>query len=109
MPKGSIDRIWSWDVFVHIQTRDVESYLRQFASILAPGGRGVIHHSKHGTNTRGWRSEMTAGVMAELCTKHGLRVVEQFDSWDNNQVRIWPSLTAENQPDIVTIFELPRQ
>ena len=57
-PDASIDRIWSFDVFVHIQAIDIEAYVAQFARILRPGGTALIHHSKSGTFARGWRSDM---------------------------------------------------
>ena len=109
IPAYSIDRIWSWDVFVHIQSTDIENYVRQFATILAPGGRGVIHHSKSGVSQTGWRSDMTAQKMVDFCQRYGLDVLQQFDSWDNGRVRIWPALPADAGPDIVTIFAKPVQ
>jgi ubiquinone/menaquinone biosynthesis C-methylase UbiE len=107
IPANSIDRIWSWDVFVHIQSTDVENYVRQFAAILVPGGRGVIHHSKNGVSQIGWRSDMTAQKMVDFCKRHGLDVLQQFDSWDNGRVRIWPEIPEDAGPDIVTIFAKP--
>ncbi|HZQ71391.1 MAG TPA: class I SAM-dependent methyltransferase [Burkholderiales bacterium] len=101
VPDASVDRIWSFDVFVHIQASDVERYVRQFPRLLAPGGVGVVHHSKDGKTRRGWRSDMTAGTMRRLCEENGLEVVQQFDSWDEGRVRLWGS---EGGPDIVTIF-----
>jgi len=103
----SIDRIWSWDVFVHIRGSDVDRYLSQFCTILVPGGRGVIHHSRLGTNELGWRSDMTAQTMRQLCKRHGLEIVEQFDCWGDGLTWVWPDLKPEQQPDIVTVFAKP--
>ena len=109
IPANSIDRIWSWDVFVHIQSEDVGNYIRQFADILVPGGRGIIHHSKTGTSNFGaWRSNMTARKMVDLCRQYGLEILQQIDSWDNGHTRLWPEL-PENVvgPDVITIFAKP--
>ncbi len=107
VPDGSIDRIWSWAVFVHLDEAAVEGYLRQFPRILAPGGRGLIQHARNGVSI-GWRSPMTAKKMRTLCERHGLAVVDQFNTWDEGRHHIWPDLPLEKDPDIVTIFEKPR-
>lgn len=102
----SIDRIWSWDVFVHISSSDVKDYVRQFERILSPGGRGVIHHSKSGKSKRGWRSDMTAEKMAAYCDEFNMRVVNQFCSWDNDRFYVCPD-PDDRHLDVITIFERP--
>jgi ubiquinone/menaquinone biosynthesis C-methylase UbiE len=83
---GSIDAVWSWDVFVHIAPRDQAAYLKEIARVLAPGGLAVIHHAD-GRNRgqlpsrEGWRSPMSRGLFAALAAERGLRVECQFDSW----------------------------
>jgi ubiquinone/menaquinone biosynthesis C-methylase UbiE len=104
----SIDRIWSWDVFVHIQADDIKNYIKEFSRILSPCGQGIIHHSKKGKNEIGWRSNMTAEKMKEFCSEYGLELVKQIESWDDGKVRIWPSLPVEEGPDIISIFRKPQ-
>jgi SAM-dependent methyltransferase len=48
VPDGSVDFVFSFDVFVHLKPRVVENYLRELASKLTPAGRGFIHHSNLG-------------------------------------------------------------
>jgi SAM-dependent methyltransferase len=100
IPPASVDRIWSFDVFVHIQSSDVDDYVRQFAAILTPGGRGIIHHSAKGATVKLWRSDMTTQRMAEFCLNHGLKVIEQRSAWGELKIN------AEGR-DVVTIFERP--
>jgi len=83
LPAASFERIWSYDVFVHIAAADVDNYVRQFATLLVPGGVAVIHHAKAGRFAGGWRSDMTADKMREIAVRHGLTVSEQFDTWDD--------------------------
>ena len=106
IPPKSIDRIWSFDVFVHIHSDEVEAYIRQSSEILTDGGRGVIHHSAKGRLKRGWRSDMTAQKMLDICAKHGLNVVRQFTSWDGGQFHINPH-SPESSFDTITVFEKP--
>ena len=40
-----------------------------------------------------------------VCDENGLRVLDQFDSWDSGRTRIWPDLDPSEQPDVVTVFE----
>ena len=99
----SIDRIWSVDVFVHINAVDVENYMRQFAQLLAPGGVGLIHHAKSGQSKREWRSDMTAEKMREFCAKYGLNLMDQFEEWDNGRASIHGKGT-----DIISVFAKPK-
>jgi len=108
IPMGSVDRIWSFDVFVHINTVDVENYVRQFSQILAPGGLGIIHHAKNGIYKPAWRSDMTAEKMREFCARHGLVIVTQFDSWDNGRTCAYLGASGE-RPDIITVFSKPER
>jgi len=103
----SIDRVWSWDVFVHISSEDVRKYVRHLARVMKPQGQGLIHHAKHGRRRSGWRSDMTNTKMCEFCKEFGLEVLHQFESWDNGRFSIWPNLTGEKSPDTVTIFQKP--
>lgn len=80
----TIDAIWSFDVFVHINPGDTNSYLSEFKRVLVPGGVAVIHHPKNGGQHGGCRSRVTAQLYAALLEKHGLSLVRQFDSWGEN-------------------------
>jgi ubiquinone/menaquinone biosynthesis C-methylase UbiE len=83
---GSIDAVWSFDVFVHVAPADQAAYLQEIARVLVPGGLAVIHHAD-GRNRgqlpsrAGWRSPMSRGLFAALAAERGLRVESQFDSW----------------------------
>jgi SAM-dependent methyltransferase len=95
---GTIDFIWSWDVFVHISPRDTAKYFREFARVLTAGGRGVINHPDDGALPDGWRSRTTSQWIQAHLENAGLRVVAHFpepDDFDN------PG-TARN---IVAVFE----
>jgi SAM-dependent methyltransferase len=83
---GSIDAVWSFDVFVHVAPRDQAAYLDEIARVLAPGGVAVIHHAD-GRNRgllpsrHGWRAPMSRELFASLAAERGLRVERQVDSW----------------------------
>jgi len=104
VPPLSIDRVWSFDVFVHIQSSDVENYIRQLSTILVKGGSGVIHHSKFGAQKWGWRSDMTAQKMVQYCDRYGLTIVKQLESWGDGRFQINPNMPKGNV-DTITIFE----
>ena len=105
--EASIDRVWSWDVFVHISSEDVREYIQQLARVMKPHGQALIHHAKQGRQRSGWRSDMTDVKMREYCTEFGLEVLRQFESWDGGKYSIWPDLMEEENPDIVTVFQKP--
>ena len=86
MEDGSIEAVWSFDVFVHVAPGDQVAYLGEIARVLAPGGTAVLHHSD-GRNRgqlpsrSGWRSPMSRRLFAALAAGRGLQVECQFDSW----------------------------
>ena len=97
---ASIDAIWSYDVFVHINPTDVARYLADFERILKPGGVAVIHHSgRYRSKTEAddaFRSPLDGRFFAHLVEKNGFRLVEQ-----NTEL---PHMRG----DVITVFEKPR-
>jgi SAM-dependent methyltransferase len=83
---GSIDAVWSFDVFVHVAPCGQAAYLEEIARVLTPGGVAVVHHSD-GRNRgqlpsrHGWRSPMSRDLFARLAVERGLQVEHQLDSW----------------------------
>lgn len=83
---GSIDAVWSFDVFVHLAPRDQAAYLSEIGRVLAPGGTAVLHHA-NGRNDgnlpsrHGWRSPMSRRLFAALAVERNLRVECQLDRW----------------------------
>ncbi|OQA24040.1 MAG: putative methyltransferase [Verrucomicrobia bacterium ADurb.Bin345] len=99
---GSVDSIWSFDVFVHIGPPETEKYIAEFARILKPGGRGLVHHPREGGGPDGFRSSMTARLFAEMTERHGMKVVGQITRWGGNN-----EFNLERFRDVVTVFEKP--
>jgi ubiquinone/menaquinone biosynthesis C-methylase UbiE len=105
----SIDFIWSFDSFVHMEGDVIASYLREFARVLRPGGKVVVHHAgkrpvavklapalrRAGTPGRvalrligqsrlrdsGNRSEVSRETVAQDAQAVGLAVLQQTDHW----------------------------
>ena len=84
IPDHSIDAIWSFDVFVHINPNDTERYLAEFERVLVPGGIAVIHHPGNGGIKGGCRSRVTARLFTALLEKNRLSLIRQIDSWGEN-------------------------
>ena len=77
----TIDFVWSYDVFVHINPSDIERYLEDIQRVLKLGGRAIIHHS--GTyplykgNKDAWRTYLGRKQFAKLLSKYGMNLIEQ--------------------------------
>jgi ubiquinone/menaquinone biosynthesis C-methylase UbiE len=95
----SIDAIWSFDVFVHIDNRDTEAYVREFRRVMRPGAIGLVHHSKEQVEG-GWRSNLTAEKFKELLGAQGFTVVDQFEHWQEGA----KSMPVGRYQDVVTVF-----
>jgi SAM-dependent methyltransferase len=106
---GTVDLVWSFDVFVHLDAATIAAYLREAARVLRPGGTAVLHHAgrRHATlplgglrhlgtpgriayrwlsmgaaeTVDGWRSNVSARLFAGLAAAAGLEVVRQESRW----------------------------
>ncbi len=97
----SIDFIWAFDVFTHVNQEDTQRYAQEFKRILRSGGRGVVTHAGKGRVHDAWPSKVPADMFTEIIEQAGLTVKTQFSSWEDGQ-------TFEYSPrfhDCVTVFE----
>lgn len=97
IPDSSIDFVWSYDVFVHINPADTQTYLREFRRVLAPGGYAAIHHSggKYPSKEeaqRGWRSHMNGRLFTHLVATSGLQLIGQSEA------------AVHKQGDVISVF-----
>jgi len=83
IPSNSIDFIFSWDSFVHIEKKEIEEYAKEFYRVLKNGGYVFIHHSnlkncKIKEPTKGWRAKsMDYKIFKKICEKNKLNVIRQ--------------------------------
>ncbi len=108
---ASLDFIWSYDAFVHMEADVIGTYLKEIARLLRPAGRAVIHHAgrrhsmlplsflarygrpgkwlyrllsmKRDTagGSDGDRGMISARVVRRLAEDAGLTVLFQKDAW----------------------------
>ncbi len=97
--KESIDYLWSYDVFVHINPTDIEKYIYDISKFLKPGGYAVIHHSGSYSNYKlkneGWRAYLGSKSFAKFVTTCDMIIIQQNE--------ILPQLTG----DVITVFKKP--
>ncbi len=110
---GSIDFVWSYDVFVHMEVAAVAAYLAEMHRVLSAGGRAIVHHAgrRHaglpfrflrrfgqgGTklynllslgqtgDDDGWRSDISRSLFRKLALRRGLSVLKQIDRWGEHE------------------------
>ena len=95
----TIDFIWSFDVFVHINPEDTESYIKEFRRVLKKGGRGVIHHPE-GVARNAWKSSMTDQLFSGLLKKNGFTLIDQFGTFGKNK-----RYNVGGSYETITVFE----
>ena len=112
----SIDFIWSYDVFVHIEPNAIADYFSEFRRILKKDGKAIIHHAnrKHWSLPLlpslfkfrllgripaamismnkvwdGWRSQVSKELISSLALKANLLVQKQTNTWgENNKYKV---------------------
>jgi ubiquinone/menaquinone biosynthesis C-methylase UbiE len=99
----SVDAVWSFDVFVHINEREAWGYAQEFSRVLKAGGHGLVHHGSDGGRTGGWQSDLTQASFARLLRKSGLQVTRQFTDWEEGGHRF----KVGRYGDTVTLFRKP--
>jgi SAM-dependent methyltransferase len=114
VPDASLDLVWSFATFVHIDEPDVDAYLSECHRVLRPGGRFVIHHAGWGDwslrlapvtrlfgplgyfiqhrilavgrwSRAGGRAPMSADRFARMAVDHGFDIDFQGRSWGDQQ------------------------
>ena len=100
VPDASVDALWSFDVFVHINQAEVESYADEFNRIMTPGAIGVIHHGSVGGTLGGWRSNLTHEAMLRLLKDRGFEITDSFLEWQDDGTTHQAGLYK----DVITVF-----
>ncbi|MCZ6837630.1 MAG: class I SAM-dependent methyltransferase [Planctomycetota bacterium] len=106
---SSVDFIWSYDAFVHMNRATIESYFGEIRRVLKPGRKAIIHHAgrrhaflwlrflretgafgsgiyKYLTVGRlkqhdGWRADVSRTLVRAIAKKQGLIVEDQVNTW----------------------------
>lgn len=95
IPDRSIDFVFSFGVFVHLDLDLIERYLNSMCRILKTTGCGVIHYSdknkEEGRKRKGF-VDTTPEIMRPLVIKCGHRILEENTStlWHSSIVRFSP-------------------
>lgn len=100
--ENSIDSLWSFDVFVHINFTEAASYVREFRRVMKLNSVGVVHHGTSGGLDGGWRSDLTSEAFRELLQQAGFEVLQEFQTW-NDEDHLYPVGLYNDQ---VTVFAL---
>ncbi len=106
----SVDFIWSYDSFVHMDKKVINAYIIEIARVLKSNGIAIIHHAGRNNNflwlgfTRhwgnwgrnfykiismrrlkdhdGWRSNISRANIRNFAFVNHLQVVDQIQFWD---------------------------
>ena len=109
---SSVDVAFSWDSLVHVEQDVMQSYTRELARVLRPGGVALLHHSNLAayideqsgelrTREHHWRARtMSASRMREHAMGAGLDVLVQ-------ELRTMGTTTDEALIDCISLVRRP--
>lgn len=128
IPDQSIDFVWSFDSFVHMDKPTTASYISEISRVLKTGGKAIIHHPGRSqaflwlgfvrhwgeigkqlykmismrriTDHDGWRANISAKTIRHLALKNRLKVTDQLQFWDYEK-----KIGVPRFNDRITIFE----
>jgi SAM-dependent methyltransferase len=83
VPDASVDFIFNFDVFVHLEPEVIADYLEEFERVLRPGGVAVMHYGdirKDLALHNPAFSRMTRDEMTELIAATGLREIDHDEA-----------------------------
>lgn len=81
IPDKSIDKIFSYDVFVHIDKEIFEQYFKEFKRILTADGSIIIHYNKAGEKEGTFFSKFNESDFIELSNKYGFKILREIDPY----------------------------
>jgi beta-1,4-mannosyl-glycoprotein beta-1,4-N-acetylglucosaminyltransferase len=99
---ASIDFVFSFDVFVHVEEPDFRSYAKELRRVMIPKAMGVIHHPGNPNSeqkAKGCRSSLTAQAVRKILTEERFMVLRQADAWDGGNVK--------GAGDMISVFVRP--
>lgn len=103
LPDASIDFVFSFDAFVHIEEAETRSYMRELRRVMRPQSMGVIHHAGSPTpdqGRRGMRSSLDTRKMAGILMENSMFLIRQTDEWGDG-------CNVKFAGDIITVFARP--
>ena len=96
LPDESVDSLWSYDVFVHINPMEARGYFEEIGRVLKQGGQAVIHYpgppAPYYRKRAGYRSDLTDAMIERFAAENQLSVVHQTDE-------------LVNPGDVLSVFE----
>ena len=100
---NSIDFIFSFDSFVHIDQNIFQNYIKEFNRILKKWWIAIIHHSnttnKNQIQSTWYRASCNNQTISEHIIKNNLTIIKQISKrWDKNQYSV------DKFNDIITLI-----
>ena len=92
IPEASVDFVFCFDCFVHLDAHLIRAYLENIGRILRPGGNAVVHYSdksKIMAQVNAGFSDNTPERMRQMVTESGFRVLEEdlTTMWHSSLIR----------------------
>ncbi len=107
IPSTTLTSLFSYNAMVHFEALDVVSYVFEFARILVPGGRALLHYSVNNSNPASdfrdaphWRNYFSESLMHHVANRAGFQVLSAHKF-------SWPPGSPGREIDGLVLLEKP--
>ena len=102
LKNSSLDCIFSYDVFVHIDYKDIEKYFSEFKEKISKDGKIIIHYSRVGDKLGKFRSRFNEDDFKYLLKKYNFKVINIYDNLKLEEIE---SYNASKYNEVISILK----
>ena len=99
----SLDYVFSYDVFVHIDKRDIEKYFSEFKKKIKEGGKIIIHYSRFGDKLGQFRSRFNEDDLNNLLRRHNFKIMKIYDNSNLEEINCSDMYSHNNE--VISIIQ----
>ena len=99
----SVDYIFSFDVFVHIDKREIVKYFSEFKRVLTEEGLLIFHYSKVGNKYGNFFSRFNEEDFLEIVNDYEFKIIKEYDVETLNVIK--EKMSSESPKQSISLLK----